>query len=221
MGCICCVAHYGVQTGSEVFPATHTVANETPGSDWLPMPPVLTCYPLALPVIVKALGRLPIPPLLKISLPELLTGLLLLHAPLSQPLPTSISQAFPYLEARCPESSGQPTSPNPKLQDHSDHFMSSCPLQPPFFPLPCFYCSAAHSLPVLHFWNTLIPTGLGALQDCLSSWNPPRDHHVPASRHPGRSSMPLPLKRQLPVDTLQPTTVVNRILLMPLPCQKK
>lgn len=38
------------------------------------------------------------------------------------------------------------------------------PLEPPL----CFYCSAAHPLPVLHFFfNTLIPPGIGVLQGRL------------------------------------------------------
>lgn len=65
----------GAQTSFEVFPATLTVASETPGSDWLLTPPVFSRHCLTFPVTVKALGSLPVLPPLKMTLPELLTAL--------------------------------------------------------------------------------------------------------------------------------------------------
>lgn len=169
-----CVTHCGVQSGFEVFPDTLEVASETPGSDWLLVTPVLICYHLAFPVTVKALGSIPVLPLLKMTLPELLTALLLLRAPPFQPLPTSISQAFP---TGCPKSSGQPTSPAPKLQDHGAHLMGPCP--PPASTwttssLSLFCSSLPFCSPFLEHTDPYRPWGFAG----PSSWSLSHDHHT-------------------------------------------
>jgi hypothetical protein len=116
----------GVQTSFEVFSTTLTVASESPGSDWLPTPSVLIRY------LPHCEGPWP-SPCSSSSKNDSSRAPDWSPAPLHSSIPASSHLHLPsisYLVARFPKSSGQPTSPNPKLQAHSAHLMGPRPPTP-------------------------------------------------------------------------------------------
>lgn len=119
------VTYWGAQTSFEVFPVALIVASETPGSDWLLTPPVLSCYCPAFPVTVKTLDPLSVLLPLKMALPELLTAL---RAPPGLFPPPSPKRFLP--SDQCPKSSDQP-SVQPKALG------SRCPSQGSLSPSRC------------------------------------------------------------------------------------